>query len=338
MARPAAASQQVESAMCKTSTAPGLSICIVSWNTRELLRDCLYSIGADPAAAGWEVIVVDNASRDGTVAMVQRCFPRVDLVAGHENLGFAAANNLALRRARSKYLLLLNPDTRVEPGALGALVEFMEGRPEAGASGPKLLSGDGSLQLSCGAPMSMATETINKLLLHKLLPYYKLGGWRHGETREVGWVTGACLLVRRAAVAQAGMLDSRIFMFHEDVEWCMRIRQAGWRIFYYPGAQVLHLGGQSTRKSLGDMLVVSQRSLFYLFQKHFGPRQLLALRALTVVEMVLRSSVWGGIFLMWPPRRAEFRQRLRAYREILRRTLVDRSYWAPRHPGATERR
>ena len=315
-----------------------LSICIVNWNTRELLRHCLVSIYADPAAAGWEVLVVDNASGDDSAAMVEAHFPQVRLFPSQENLGFVGGHNLALQEATGRYLLLLNSDTRVARGALGVLVDFMEVNQEAGIVGPKLLNGDGSLQLSCGVAPSLWSEFINKLLLHNLFPFFKLGGWHHGEIREVGWVSGACLLIRRTVVEQVGLLDPGIYMFYEDLEWCMRIRRKGWKIFYQPHSQVYHLGGQSTRKNLGKMLVISQHSLFYLFNKYFGHRQLLALRLLTMVEMVLRFLLWGSLFLVHPRRREEGRQRLRAYREILFKSITERTYWAPLQAGSREHR
>ena len=315
--------------MSPESAPPLLSICIVSWNTRQLLKDCLESIYADPQSPAWEVIVVDNASTDDSAAMVESCFPQVELIASPGNRGFAGGNNLAMERARGRYLLLLNSDTQVEPGALTGLVDFMEAHPQAGAAGPKLVHADGALQLSCGRLPNLTSELINKLLLHKLFPYFKLGRWDHAEIRAVGWVTGACLLVRREVVEQVGRLDTRIFMFYEDLEWCMRIRKAGWKIFYYPFSQVLHLGGQSTRQNLGSMLVVSQQSLFYLFQKHFGPGHLHLLRLLTVVEMVLRATLWMFLTLLSPRHRSEGWQRLGAYRKILFKTCAKRSYWAP---------
>jgi GT2 family glycosyltransferase len=127
-------------------------------------------------------------------------------------------------------------------------------------------------------------------------------------------------------------------MFYEDLEWCMRIRRGGWKIFYQPQSWVYHLGGQSTRKNLGKMLVISQHSLFYLFNKYFGRRQVFVLRLLTIVEMLLRSVVWSGFFMLFPSRRDESRQRLRAYREILFKSVGERTYWAPLQPGAMEHR
>jgi len=261
--------------------------------------------------------------------MVRTAFPQTHLVVSGENLGFVGGNNLAIERARGDYLLLLNSDTRVEPGALGSLVDFLASHPKAGAAGPRLVGADGALQLSCGRSPNLASELVNKLLLHKLLPFFKFGRWDHAESREVGWITGACLLVRREVVEQLGSLDPAIFMFYEDLEFCMRIRRAGWKILYHPFSQILHLGGQSTRKNLRNMLVISQRSLFYLFQKHFGRSHLHLLRLLTAVEMVLRSLLWSAVALLLSTRRSEGRQRLGAYREILQKTVFDRSYWAP---------
>jgi len=308
---------------------PRLSICVLNWNTRELLRECLRAICEDPEAGQWEVLVVDNASTDGSPQMVERCFPQVHLLVNRENLGFSRGNNLALERARGGYLLLLNSDTRVEPGALGRLVEFMEERQEAGAVGPMLLNADSSVQLSCGTAPGLWAEFLHKLLLHKLFPFFKLGRWNHGSIRQVGWVSGACLLIRRQALEEVGPLDSSIYMCYEDLEWCLRLRRGGWQIFYYPFSRVVHLGGQSIRKNFAEMLVVSQQSLFYLFQKHFGRGRLWALRLLTLVEMLLRMALWSALLALSPARRAEGRQRLRAYREILVRTLAERSYWAP---------
>ena len=316
---------------------PELSIVIVNWNTRQLLRDCLQSICADPASGQWEVVVVDNASADDSAAMVRRYFPQVQLLASSENLGFGRANNLALERARGEYLLLLNSDTRVEPGALGALVDFVKERPRAGAAGPMLLNADGSLQLSCGIAPSLKTEIAHKLLLHRLFPFFKLAGWDHRLPRSVGWVSGACLLIRRQALEEVGALDPAMYMCCEDLEWCLRLRKRGWQIFYYPFSRVVHLEGQSIRKNLGEMLVVSQQSLYYLFQKHFGAGQLRVLRLLTLVEMGLRSALWSALFVCSRARRSEGRQRLRAYRQILRRSLFDRPYWSPMRTPADKR-
>lgn len=315
---------------------PELSIAVVSWNTRDLLRDCLASIYRDGRAARWEVFVVDNASADGSADMVASDFPRVELIRSERNLGFSGGNNLALARARGRYLLLLNSDTRVEPGALGGMVDVADGDPRIGVVGPRLVDADGHLELSCGRTPGLGSEIVHKLLLHRLFPFFRFGRWHHQNSRDVGWVTGACLMVRRDAALAVGLLDDGLFMCFEDLDWCMRFGRAGWRVVYAPVSQVVHLEGQSIRQRLGAMLVVSQRSLYYLFQKHFGRPHLHALRGLTVVEMALRTALWSALWLAQPALRGEAAQRLGAYRQILRRSLVDRTYWAPRD-GAERR-
>ena len=226
--------------------------------------------------------------------------------------------------------MLLNPDTRVEPGALGQLAAYMDAHPGVGAVGPMLTDAAGGLGLSCGRSPSIASEIVHKLLLHRLLTFFRFGGWHHRSRRSVGWVTGACLMVRAEAAAQTGFLDPQMFMCFEDLDWCMRLRRQGWEIVYCPSSRVTHLGGQSIGQDLGRMLVISQQSLFYLFQKHFSRSHLHALRLLTTVEMVLRTVLWSALWTVRPGARSEAGSRLAAYRVILRRTLADRSYWAPR--------
>jgi GT2 family glycosyltransferase len=309
---------------------PELSICILSWNTEAFTRDCLASLFADPRSSGWQVIVVDNDSADGSATMVAEEYPAAELIRSPKNLGFAGGNNLALTHARGRFLLLLNSDTRVPTGALGHLLDHLEQHPQVGAAGPRLVDAAGQLELSCGRPPGLTPEIFHKLLLHRVFPFFRFGRWHHRETRDVGWVTGACLMIRRQALDAAGSLDDGIFMCFEDLEWCMRLRAVGWRIEYVPGTQVVHLEGQSISQRLGEMLIVSQQSLYYLFQKHFSRSHLHALRLLTTVEMVLRTVLWSALWTVRPGARSEAGSRLAAYRVILRRTLADRSYWAPR--------
>jgi GT2 family glycosyltransferase len=308
---------------------PALSICILSWNTSDLLHACLQSIFEDPQSREWEVVVVDNNSSDSSPAMVAAGFPQVRLAVNSSNLGFATGNNRAMEIARGDNLLLLNSDTRVEPGSLGRLADFLAANPDVGAVGPKLLSADGSVQLSCGIRPSLLSEFVNKMLLHNLFPFYKLGRWHHRETRDVDWVMGACLLVRRRVVEEVGGLDSAIFMYHEDLDWCLRIRDCGWRIAYFPYSCIHHLRGASTRQNLRNMLVVSQRSHYFLFAKHFGKGHVLVLRFLTLIEMTLRSMVWLPYSIVSSQRRGEGHQRLLAYRDIFWKSLFDRAYWRP---------
>jgi len=306
-----------------------VSVIVVNHNTRDLLRDCLRSVLENAAGLEVRVVVVDNASSDGSPAMVRQEFPEVLLIESASNLGFSKANNAGLRALSAPYALLLNSDARLFPGALRAMVAFMEARPDAGIVGPRLLHEDGSLQLSCGIPPTPWTEVCNKLLLHIPFPFFKMGDWSHDRVREVGWVTGACLLARRAALDRIGPLDEGMFMYYEDLDLCLRARQAGWKVCYLPDAQAVHLGGATSRGAFSPMLIASGRSSFYFFRKHYGEGAVRLLRLLTLPEMALRSALWGGLALLSRRRRAEARERLRAYRTILWRTLTDRSYWRP---------
>ena len=249
---------------------PELSICILSWNTEAFTRDCLASLFADPRSSGWQVIVVDNDSADGSATMVAEEYPDAELIRSPKNLGFAGGNNLALTHARGRFLLLLNSDTRVPTGALGHLLDHLEQHPQVGAAGPRLVDAAGQLELSCGRPPGLTPEIFHKLLLHRVFPFFRFGFWHHRERRVVGWVTGACLMVRKEAAIETGFLDPHMFMCFEDLDWCMRFRNNGWEVVYEPSCRVVHHDGQSIRKNLSEMLVVSQQSLYYLFQKHFG--------------------------------------------------------------------
>jgi hypothetical protein len=274
--------------------------------------------------------VVDNASADGSADMVAEVFADVHLLRSPDNLGFSGGNNLALSKATGRYLLILNSDTRVESGALGAMVDYADAHPDVGAVGPRLEDAEGRLELSCGRCPGITAEIVHKLLLHRVFPFYRFGRWHHRNSRDVGWVTGACLMVRHEATRTAGLLDDGMFMCHEDVDWCLRLRRTGWRVVYLPHSRVIHLEGQSIRKRMTEMLVVSQQSQFYLFQKHFGGAHLQLLRLLTTVEMGLRSMLWACFWLLRPTSRPQAGERLAAYRRILIRTLTDRTFWAPR--------
>ncbi len=311
------------------SPSPDLSICILSWNTRELLADCLHSLYADPDSDRWQVIVVDNDSHDGSAARVADDFPQVELIRSDVNLGFAGGNNLAMSRALAPVLLLLNSDTRVPIGALQTMLDTLGENTCIGVVGPRLENGEGILELSCGRAPGLLPEIVHKLLLHRVFPYFRFGRWHHRDRRHVGWVTGACFMVRRTAIDEAGPLDDAMFMCYEDLEWCMRLTKAGWHIVYEPACTVIHLEGRSISQRFGQMLVVSQQSLFYLFDKHFGITRLYLLRLFTLIEMIPRSILWTILWIFRPASRVEGEQRLGAYRTIFRRTLTDRTYWAP---------
>jgi GT2 family glycosyltransferase len=263
-----------------------LSIVIVSYNTRPLLAACLESLrAARGGGLATEVFVVDNASTDDSVATVRAQFREVRLIANEINRGFAGANNLALPLCRGRHVMLLNPDTEVAPDALAALVEFMDVHPEVGAVGPRLLNPDGTLQPS-GHPYPTLAGTAVRLLLRRPLAPSRsktaLGSglcWERSDHECHDWLTGACLMVRREVLEEVGLLDERFFFWWEDVDWCRRIRAAGWEICLAPGARVTHHGAAS---GIGYSLnaLRAQEGQCYYFRKHHGRAAERVMRAL----------------------------------------------------------
>lgn len=256
-----------------------LLVVVVSYNTAELLRICLRSLRDSLARSAdgcrSHVVVVDNASTDGSAALVRDEFSDVDLIALDENRGFAAANNRAIREADSRYVLLLNPDTEVLGDAPAALVRFMDAHPTAGAAGGRLLNPDLTFQHSCfrfpTLPMSLFDFfPINHRILDSRLNGRYPRSW-YRQAFPIDHPLGACLIVRAEAIQRAGLLDEGYFMYCEEVDWCYRIRRAGWEVYYTPDAEIVHHGGSSTRQNAGPMLIELHRSRDRFFRKHYGP-------------------------------------------------------------------
>ncbi len=248
-----------------------ISIVIVNWNTEALLRQCLASIMAHPPTGAFEVIVVDNASTDGSVSMVRDEFPGVLLLTNEKNVGFAAGNNRAIEASAGDTILLLNSDTVVRPGALEALWQFMERHPEAGAAGARLLNPDGSLQHSCFPLPTLLSEGLHLFHLdHR--PRRAMQEWDVSEPRRVGALLGACILLRREAVEQVGLLDEGYFMYSEEIDYCRRLHEAGWALYWAPEAEVVHYGGQSTRQVATEMFLRLYAGKLRYFRKHEGAR------------------------------------------------------------------
>jgi GT2 family glycosyltransferase len=238
--------------------------------------ECLRSLLSQQVEGGFEVIVVDNASADGTVEAVRENFPAVKVIANANNRGFAAANNQALAVARGEYVLLLNPDTVVPAGALGALLAVADQHPQAGALAPKLLNTDGSLQLSCRRFPNPWAALFRNTILGRLFPKepwtreYLMADWPHDEVREVDWASGAALLLRRAAIEQVGWLDEHFFWGSEDVDYCKRLWEAGWRVLYTPQPAIIHRIGGSTDRAVLPTIYRRHASWYRLYAKHFA--------------------------------------------------------------------
>jgi hypothetical protein len=251
-----------------------LSIIIVNWNTKEYLLPCLKSIFRGGGVTGWEIIVTDNSPTDGSGDEIRKTFPSVQVIENDRNLGFSRAANQGLRKASGRYVLLLNPDTQVENGAIEQLVSFMDGRSDAGVVGAQLLDGDGSKQNSVANFPSLTTELLNKSLLRWLFPKKFPGKeTNYSEPVEVDSVIGACMMMRRAALEQVGLLDEDYFLFLEETDWCYRMKRAGWKVYHVPQAEVYHFQGKSTEAERKRARVEYFRSRYHFFKKNRGSLQ-----------------------------------------------------------------
>jgi N-acetylglucosaminyl-diphospho-decaprenol L-rhamnosyltransferase len=315
-----------------------LSVVILSWNVRDLLRQCLESIlNSQSSAAGesettpassltTEIIVVDNASTDGSVDMVRAEFPGVRVIVNTVNRGYAGGNNDGIAAAAGRHVLILNPDTLVLGNALPAMVAYADAHPQVGALGPQLLNPDGSVQSSRRRFPTLATALFESTWLQSLAPrgvlsrYYLLDR-SDNATQEVDWLVGACLLVRREVIQQIGRLDERFFMYSEELDWCRRIRQAGWQIVYLPAAQVVHYIGKSSDQVVAQRHIYFQSSKVRYFRKHHGELAgglvRAALLAMYAGQLVLEAAK-GAL----GHKRALRLERIRAYWQVLRSGLV----------------
>jgi len=255
-----------------------LSICIVNWNTCEYLRACLESIRDTRGDLEPEVIVVDNASRDGSQRMVRTDFPEVTLIANERNLNYAHGNNQALEAATGEFRLLLNPDVVLLPGSLQELLAAMHRHPRAGAIAPKLVYPDGRPQLSCRtfpAPAAIAYEAsgLARLLPHsKRFGAYRMSWWDHDEERTVDQPMASALLLREVALEDVGLFDEEFPIFFNDVDLCRRLWGERWEVWFTPAAKVIHHIGASTRQVRREMVAESHRSLLRYYEKHYRGR------------------------------------------------------------------
>jgi GT2 family glycosyltransferase len=250
-----------------------LSIVVVTWNSSEYIAGCLSPVESQQGGLTTEIIVVDNASSDGTAGIVRKRFPHAHLIVNAENLGFTRACNLGLKKAAGRFVLVLNPDTSMRPGALMKMVEYIDGHPRAGALGPQLLNPDGSIQPSCRRFPSYRLMLWEFTGLSKLFPDHPVfGAWRmgsfdHREIRTVDQPMGACLLLRREALDQIGLMDERFTMFFNDVDLCRRLSSVGWDIVFLPQARVIHDAGSHVRRARYRMILTSHQDCLRYFRK-----------------------------------------------------------------------
>jgi len=251
-----------------------LTISIVSYNSFDFLKECLESILKNPPSVDYEVIVVDNASIDGTSEYIKKNYSGIKLISNTRNTGFAAANNIAVKKTNSKHVLLMNSDCRVYEKSLDNLVGFMEKNPTVGIAGPKIINSDGTIQLSCRKFPSIFNAALHTILgdVFPQNPFsksYKLAGVSRDRPFKVDWVSGSCMIIRREALNETGLLDERYFMYVEDLDICYRMWQKNWEVYYCPDAKIMHhIAGSSGSGKIKSSFRM-QRSVFHFFWKNY---------------------------------------------------------------------
>lgn len=280
-----------------------LAIIIVNWNTRDLIIQCLNSIYDNQPRCPFEIWVVDNGSIDGSVDKIRHLFPEVHLIQNHENIGFAAANNQGLQATQGYDCLLLNSDTIINHGALEGIIECANTYPDVGAIGCKLLNVDGSLQKSWAKFPNLWSEIMGIHVRERTLVF------DHPLTYEVDWLSGACLFIRRKTIDEVGLLDETFFMYSEEVDWCYRIKQHNWKVYYLAETEITHLGGGSAERASASQLIALNKGKILLFRKFHGKPATTFLRW----GLIVKSAV-GYIrrIMIWP-------FHLNSYNEILNR-------------------
>jgi GT2 family glycosyltransferase len=263
-----------------------MAVTIVNYNTRECLQACLETVQLEKPG---EVVVVDNASSDGSVEMAQACYPQVDLHANKTNVGYGAAANQAIASCSARYVLLLNSDTMLERGALQAMSTYLDEHPRAAVVGPRLVGMDGNLQLSCypfPTPFNLlfVNSIVGRLIRYvPVLRNWHLRTWSHARARVVPWVLGAALAIRPEAFMAVGGFDESFFMYSEEMDLCYRLQAAGWQVHFAPVTTVRHVYGASTKQRRTEMLVQLFTSLRHFYQRHYSKLQLLQL------DIILKS-------------------------------------------------
>jgi GT2 family glycosyltransferase len=283
-----------------------LSVVIVNYQSREPLLECLASLEADAAGIETEIVVVDNDSRDGTLEALAKGSPAVRAVANPDNVGYARAVNQGIAATTGALVLVMNPDCVVRPGMLGALIGHLGGHPRCAIAAPRILNPDGSLEYSARAFPDHFAFLFNRYsLLTRLFPgnrwsrRYLLSDWDHASLRDVDWVSGACLMARRKAIEQVGGMDEMFFMFNEDVDWCRRMKLAGWSVTYVPAAEVVHHVGASRRRVASRVIVERHRGMIHYFHKHHPVNPIVSFVADALI-MARAGLMLGVNALRWP--------------------------------------
>lgn len=272
-----------------------VSIVIVNFNTKQLTLDAIHSVFQSKTGYPYEILLVDNNSSDGSMEAFKREFPTLTMIENRENVGFARANNQAIKMAKGRYILLLNSDTIVYEETLQVMLDFMEEQPKVGASGCKVVLPDGSLDKACRRSFPTPQASLYHFLgLTKLFPdnsrfnQYQLGHLDPDKDYPVDCLVGAFMLLRRDVIEQVGLLDEKFFMYGEDIDWCYRIKEAGWDIHYYPYTSIIHYKGASSRRKPFKIIYEFHRAMILFHRKHFAKKYSFIVNGLVYVGVSLK--------------------------------------------------
>jgi GT2 family glycosyltransferase len=316
---------------CVARAEADVSVIIVNYNVCCLLEQCLCSLYSSSQDVLCEVIVIDNASTDGSCTMVASKFPRVCLIRNEKNTGFAKATNAGIKRATGQKVLLLNPDTIVKPLTLESLSRFLDTTVDAGVVGPKLLNGDGSLQKSCRSFPSILGTLVFAFLRAEWLPESEglpnivAGRWKHNCQACVDYVIGAAFMMKANAIKKVGLLDEGFFLYGEEKDWCYRAREAGYRTYYVPTVEVIHLGGQSSGRVRVFALAELYKSLEYFVRKHYRRFEAGIIILILRLSLLLKSCCFWTVSCLPGGQRRFLREKARGCAAVLKCLMVEQS-------------
>ena len=292
-----------------------LSIVLVCWNNKEYLSPCLESLYQSDLASQFDVIVVDNGSTDGSQEMLREKYPDVKIIQNDHNVGLGKASNQGIEATTGEFIMLLNNDTIVNKAALDSMVDLMRTQSEAGAVGCKLLNGDGSFQSGYGGFSTLLEEFLIAIQVgERIWPGYPLQG-DSDTIRAVGWMSSACLLVRRKTLDQIGLLDESYFIYGDETDLQYRMKKAGWKAYYIPDATIIHFGGRSMNRWKRRRMVYRGKMLFY--KKNYGVVQTAVLRISLAILTFIKLLLWGILWL-FPNRRERAKLELSSNLEVIK--------------------
>lgn len=300
-----------------------VSIIIVNWNTRDILLECLESLEQHGTGCSMEVIVVDNGSEDGSQIAVRQRFPDAILIENGTNFGFAKANNIGMKQATGRYLCLINSDVKVREGCIDRLVRYMDSNPGIGMVGPKILNPDLSVQDSCRRFPSLWTNFVVAFGLDKLFPKSKvfygehMFFFSHDKLLAVDYIAGCFMLIRQETINQVGMLDERFFIYQEEVDWCKRLWDSGWKVTFLPEAEAVHHHGASSSRDPLRFALARQRSVQLYWGKYNNFLERGVLNCILSMRFALRLLIGYPLIFLWPGRRKELREKIAENKALL---------------------